>query len=70
MTITTKYSLDDTVWLMHKNRATTRKVISVTVFQHVNVERADVGIKYGLIDLENVFESELFASKDELLSAL
>lgn len=68
MEISTKYNLNDTVWMVSDNKVIQKLV---TMYK-INVDNAhNVKVTYQLNHMDdNVDESKLFASKEELLKSL
>ena len=71
MTIETKFSVGDTVYLIHDNRITSGTIYKITIditgiedtyiYYHLEVNRYDV---------KRVIEERLFASKEQLIQSL
>jgi len=66
MKIETKYSLEQSVWLISNNKISEGSVDGITI----DVTRHELSIKYMVKPVRLCKESELFASKADLINSL
>lgn len=74
MTIETKFEVNDIVWFMHENKTIEARVVLVTAQQSLganNGKIVEINYKvYGYGTLKPMKETEVFATKQELLNSL
>lgn len=66
----TKYNIDDTVWRMSANKPQELRVVGVYVEKHLHPEYTCIGTKFFGPKIYNLFERDLFPTKEELLESL
>lgn len=67
MTIETKYNVGESVWLINENRVRQRPIFTIVI----RVLDGKAKKEYFLEDVKGCYcESELFATKEELLNSL
>ena len=68
MEISTKYNLNDTVWVVSDNKVI-QKLVTMYKIKVDNTHNVKVTYQLNHVDID-VDESKLFASKEELLKSL
>ena len=70
MKIETSYSIEDEVWLMHKNKATSGNITKISISVLPEGIYITYKIKIGYCTSINRKDTDLFRSKEELLKSL
>lgn len=69
MTITTKFNVGEVVYFMHANQVTSRRVTNIQIF--ISLAFPEGKITYSVeTTITDKLESEIFASKEELINSL
>ena len=70
MKVETKFNVDDKVWLIDNNRVVNATIASVWAFKNIHTNKK-VEIRYSMFNVDkDRYESEVFATKEELLASL
>lgn len=68
--INTAYDINDEVWFMHKNKATSGKIIKINISVTSEEEIVTYKIKFGFATIVNRKDLDLFKTKEDLLKSL